>query len=75
MKITVGGKAEHIQQIIPKTFEQAIKSARYKWTRKGHSSEQLIGQLARDFAVEYLVAENAFFDAVAEYPEPEEGEL
>jgi hypothetical protein len=53
-------------------FENAIKAARYRWTRKGHSSEQLIGQLARDFAVEYLVAENAFFDAVAEYPESEE---
>ena len=58
-----------------KDFDKAVIEARYLWTRKGHPSGRLITQLARDFAVEYLVAENAFFDAVAEYPEPEGGDL
>lgn len=57
------------------SLDKAVLEARNLWTHKGHPSGRLITQLAKDFEIEYLVAENLFFDSIAEYPEPEEGEV
>jgi hypothetical protein len=56
-----------------RTLESAVKEAKKKWTR-GYPSQKLISELARDFALEYLVAEDEFFNSIAEYPEPEEAD-
>jgi hypothetical protein len=56
------------------SFEAAVQRATKLWAR-GTPSQKLISEIARKYAVEHLVAENAFFDAICEYPEQEGEEV